>query len=201
MEHQLLQLLYKTNNKVTPRLQFFKILISINITQKTVCCLSFCFFLGHICSLRLLFKWAIACSRCTKFMLHICTEEHKLHSACLNKYPEKFLKFCDLSLCTVVLACAFFLFGRTSPYPSKLQLLIQEHAESLHETAVSVQTWKKLTAWRWGWGSGGTWRRLNREEAGRTGGQGATQSRQLLGRRRPPLHTYACVAVRGKKTN
>jgi hypothetical protein len=56
-------------------------------------------------------------------MLHICTEECKLCSACLNKYLEKFLKFCDLGLCTVVLACAFSLFGRTPPYPSKLQLL------------------------------------------------------------------------------
>lgn len=33
-------LIYKTNNKVTPRLQFLlKILTSINITQKSVCCL------------------------------------------------------------------------------------------------------------------------------------------------------------------
>ena len=95
-------LIYKTNNKVTPRLQFLlKILTSINITQKSVCCLSFSFLLGHICSLYPLFKWAIACSRYTKFMLDICTKECMLRSACLNKYLEKFLKFCDLGLCTM----------------------------------------------------------------------------------------------------
>lgn len=125
----------------------------------------------------------------------------QLRSACLNKYSEKFIKFCDLVLCTVVLAFSFSFFGRTLPYPSKLQLLIQEHAESLHETAVSVRTWKHW--WREGedGDQGAILGGVRIEEAGRTGEQGATRSRQLLGRRRPPLQLTSVWLCKGKRSD